>query len=87
VELKYIFEKPSTKGVITRRPTQAERMARDTAVEALREERACKRVSFDAAAVEAAKERAAVAMAASRERAVVKLEACAKRRRKGPGTK
>jgi len=84
--LNYIFGKPSNKGIVTRRPTQAERMARDTAIEALREERACKRGSFDTAAVEAAKQRAAVAMAASRERAVVKLAACAKRK-KGCGTK
>lgn len=74
----YIFDRPSNRGVIVRKPTDAERAAQDTHIEALREEHA---------AVERAREaqtRSEAYFAAARVRAVAALARCA-RLRKGSG--
>ncbi len=74
----YRFERPSNKGVVVRRATPAEMAARDTAIEALRQEHA---------AVERAREaqmRSEAYFAAARVRAVAALARCA-RLRKGSG--
>lgn len=74
----YIFDRPSNRGVIVRRATPAEMAARDTAIEALRQEHA---------AVERAREaqmRSEAYFAAARIKALAALARCA-RLRKGSG--
>jgi len=81
----YRFERPSSKGLVIRRPTPAEREAHDTAIEALREERG----GVDRIA--AAQAHSAACFAAARVNAVAALARCAARKkgsgRKGSGRK
>jgi len=74
----YRFERPSSKGLVIRRPTPAERAARDTAIEALREERG------GVERIAAAQAHSAACFAAARVRAVAAL-ARAAARKKGSG--
>jgi len=76
----YRFERPSSKGLVIRRPTPAEREAHDTAIEALRKERG----GVDRIA--AAQAHSAACFAAARVRAVAAL-ARAAARKKGSGRK
>jgi len=76
----YRFERRSNRGVIIRKPTEAEMAARDTAIEALREEHV---------AVERAREaqmRSEAYFAAARIKAIAAMARCA-RLRKGSGKK
>ena len=74
----YRFTRPSSRGLVIRRPTPAERDAHDTAIDALREERG----GVDRIA--AAQARGEAAFAAARERGVAAMARCA-RLRKGSG--
>lgn len=74
----YRFERPSNRGVIVRRATDAERNARDTAIEGLREERGAMERASEA------QMRSEAYFAAARVRAVAALARCA-RLRKGSG--
>lgn len=76
----YRFERPSSRGLVIRRPTPAERAARDSAIEALREERS------GVEQIAAAQARGEAAFAAARERGVAAMARCA-RLRKGSGRK
>ena len=76
----YRFERPSSKGLVIRRPTEAERQAHDTAIEALRKERGAMERA------RAAQAHSAACFAAARVRAVAALARCA-RLRKGSGRK
>ena len=76
----YRFERPSSRGLVIRRPTPAEREAHDTAIDALREERG----GVDRIA--AAQAHSAACFAAARVNAVAALARCA-RLRKGSGKK
>jgi hypothetical protein len=70
----YRFDRPSNRGMIIRKPTDAERAARDTHIEALREargERAANVVGMNSESYFAAK----------RVRAVAALARCAARKR------
>ena len=74
----YRFERPSSRGLVIRRPTPAEREARDTSIESLREERGC------VDRIAAAQAHSAACFAAARVRAVAALARCAARK-KGSG--
>jgi hypothetical protein len=74
----YRFERPSSKGLVIRRPTAAERAARDTSIEALREERG------GVERIAAAQAHSAACFAAARVNEVAALARCA-RLRKGSG--
>jgi hypothetical protein len=74
----YRFERPSSRGMIIRRPTPAERAARDRAIAALREERG------GVERIAAAQAHSAACFAAARVNAVAALARCA-RLRKGSG--
>ena len=76
----YRFERPSSRGLVIRRPTPAEREARDTSIESLREERGC------VDRIAAAQAHSAACFAAARVRAVAALARCAARK-KGSGRK
>lgn len=76
----YRFERPSSRGLVIRRPTPAERAARDTAIEALRKERG------GVEQIAAAQAHSAACFAAARVNAVAALARCA-RLRKGSGKK
>lgn len=76
----YRFERPSSKGLVIRRPTPAERAARYTSIDALRDERG----GVDRIA--AAQAHSAACFAAARVRAVAALARCAARK-KGSGRK
>lgn len=76
----YRFERPSSKGLVIRRPTPAEREAHDPSIEALREERGAMERA------RAAKARSEASFAASRKRALESMARCA-RMRKGSGKK
>jgi len=71
----YRFERPSSKGLVIRRPTPAEREAHDTAIDALREERG----GVDRIA--AAQAYSAAYFAAARVNAVAALARAAARKR------
>jgi hypothetical protein len=75
----YRFERPSNRGMIIRKPTDAERAARDTAIEALREARGERAANVAAMNSEAY-------FAAARIKALAALARCA-RLRKGSGKK
>jgi hypothetical protein len=70
----YRFERPSNRGVIVRKPTDAERAARDTHIEALREERGERASNVAGMNTDAY-------FAAKRVRAVAALARCAARKR------
>jgi hypothetical protein len=70
----YRFERPSSKGLVIRKPTPEERKARDTAIDALREARG-ERVARAAAMNSEAY------FAAARVNAVAALARCAARKR------
>ena len=74
----YRFERPSSRGMVIRRPTPAEREARDTSIESLREERGC------VDRIAAAQAHSAACFATARVRAVAALARCAARK-KGSG--
>jgi len=74
----YRFERPSSRGLVIRRPTPAEREAHDTAIEALREERG------GVEQIAAAQAHSAACFAAARVNAVAALARCAARK-KGSG--
>jgi len=76
----YRFERPSSRGLVIRRPTPAEREAHDTAIEALRKERGAMERA------RAAQAHSAACFAAARVRAVAALARCAARK-KGSGRK
>lgn len=76
----YRFERPSSRGMVIRRPTPAERAARDRAIAALREERG------GVEQIAAAKAHSAACFAAARVNAVAAL-ARAAARKKGSGRK
>ena len=78
----YRFERPSSRGLVIRRPTPAERAARDSAIEALREERS------GVEQIAAAKAHSAACFAAARVRAVAALaRAAARKKGSGGGTR
>jgi hypothetical protein len=74
----YRFERPSSNGLVIRKPTPEERKARDTAIDALREARG-ERVARAAAMNSEAY------FAAARVRAVAALARCARLRKRGSG--
>ena len=81
----YRFERPSSRGLVIRRPTPAEREAHDTAIEALREE-ALWEERGGVEQIAAAQAHSAACFAAARVRAVAAL-ARAAARKKGSGRK
>ena len=72
----YHFERPSNMGVIVRRATPAEMAARDTAIEALREERGAMERARDA------QMRSEAYFAAARIKAIAAMARCARLRKR-----
>lgn len=75
----YRFERPSSKGLVIRRPTAAERAARDRAIAALREERG------GVEQIAAAQAHSEAYFAAARVKALAALARCARLRKRGSG--